>query len=473
MVHPGVVESRCRDGLLGLAFGALLAPTAFHLGSRAPYADPDFFWATSAGRWMFQHGGVIRQNVFSFTAPEHPWVFHEWGLGVLAAGVEALLGAHAPLALALFACVTVFVALLFVATRESVLPGEPAAGTASAAGLALAALVMVAVGPFFAVPRPTVLAAVFPLAAASLAFGPRFEVRHLAWAVVLQLGWANAHGSFPLGPVFFAVAAFEARGSERWRLLGLASVLGALVSLANPYGWQLHRLVFAYLMGAGPASVAHDHLLEFQSLFSVLHVVQETDLVMLVLLALLSLVALRTHPARGALMLLLIAMTVRQQRHYVVAMIVALPVLRAPAEHRFRALGFDPSRVGRARVRRAALVAGAVMLAVFTLPRLPAPLADPDLARAIAALPDGARVHATFGANGFVIATSRARVFYDERNDPYPESVAVDAFAVDAGDFDALARRGATHVLRRTGSMLPPGAMEELGEWTLVSLDAP
>lgn len=452
---------------MGLVFGALFAPTAYHLGSAAPYADPDFYWATAAGRWMVAQGEVIRQNVFSFTAPEHPWVFHEWGLGVLAAGTEAVVGAHAPLALALLACVSVFVSLLFVATRPLESPPEVSMPVESpATGLMLGALVMVAVGPFFAVPRPTVLAALFPLAVASLAFGPRFGRRHLFVAVALQLAWANAHGSFPLGPALFAIAAFESRGRPRSRLLLAAAGLGALASLANPYGFDLHRLVLSYLVGGGPAAFAHAHLLEFQSLFRVLHVVRGTDVAILALLAILSLASLRSHPARALLMLALIALTVRQQRHYLLAMIVALPILRAPAEHHVRSLVIEPSRV-----RRVALLAGALMLAALALIRLPVPGIDADLARALEALPRGARLHAPFGVNGFAIASGRARVFYDERNDPYPEDVAVEAFAVDAGDFEALARRGATHVLRRTGEALPGGAVQGFGDWMLVSLN--
>ena len=47
------------------------------------YAE-DLWWLLAAGREMATTGQVIAENLFSFTAPEQPWIHHEWGFALAA-----------------------------------------------------------------------------------------------------------------------------------------------------------------------------------------------------------------------------------------------------------------------------------------------------------------------------------------------------------------------------------------------------
>ncbi|MCZ7669684.1 MAG: hypothetical protein M5U34_22160 [Chloroflexi bacterium] len=39
--------------------------------------DPDMWWHLRTGEYILQ-AGIPRQDVFSFTVPEHEWITHEW-----------------------------------------------------------------------------------------------------------------------------------------------------------------------------------------------------------------------------------------------------------------------------------------------------------------------------------------------------------------------------------------------------------
>lgn len=75
--------------LLSLAAAVTMANAAFHGASRE-LSDPDGWWVAAAGRQMLDTGQVPHENGWSFTAPDHPWVMHEHGLGPLyALGTQA------------------------------------------------------------------------------------------------------------------------------------------------------------------------------------------------------------------------------------------------------------------------------------------------------------------------------------------------------------------------------------------------
>lgn len=39
--------------------------------------DPDMWWHLRTGEYILQEG-LPRQDIFSFTVPDHAWVTHEW-----------------------------------------------------------------------------------------------------------------------------------------------------------------------------------------------------------------------------------------------------------------------------------------------------------------------------------------------------------------------------------------------------------
>ncbi|MFN2371721.1 MAG: hypothetical protein ABR506_11310, partial [Candidatus Krumholzibacteriia bacterium] len=64
---------------LGLGHAALLLAvvTALLLGWHS-LADRDVWFHARAGADLLVEGGLAQTNRYSFTAPEHPWLNHEW-----------------------------------------------------------------------------------------------------------------------------------------------------------------------------------------------------------------------------------------------------------------------------------------------------------------------------------------------------------------------------------------------------------
>ena len=47
--------------------------------------DPDFGWHLSSGNFYLVHNYIPSTDIFSYTAPNFPWINHEWLLDVLIA----------------------------------------------------------------------------------------------------------------------------------------------------------------------------------------------------------------------------------------------------------------------------------------------------------------------------------------------------------------------------------------------------
>lgn len=59
-------------------FSSLAVVFAGVFASLNPIPPADTWWQLSLGRYMFSHGDVLRENVFSYTAPSFHIVDHEW-----------------------------------------------------------------------------------------------------------------------------------------------------------------------------------------------------------------------------------------------------------------------------------------------------------------------------------------------------------------------------------------------------------
>lgn len=421
--------------------------------------DPDVFWMAAAGRELLAQGSLQRTNLFSFTAPDHGWVMHEWLLGpVYAVGLERF-GTPFLNALTLAGLFTA-AGLVWLGTVGRA--RRPLAG-------ALAALFCLALlSVHNASPRPTVIARLFPLAIVLLAFGREFRLRHALAVVVLELLWANAHGSFPLGVVLLVAAAAAGTAATR-RLRSIAAAAAGLATLLTPHGVALHGLVARYVGGADPTlSLVRDRILEFGPLSSALARGQLwPEAFGLLLLLGLALAALRARrdAARAILTLALLVMATLQQRHTSLALLLGTLLLLPELERRLPARWPDanslPPRVGAVLALLPAFVLGVIALAHSVQARGPDEWMSPslgggELQRLTAEVPDGAHVYAGFQVSGRLIwlgAPRGIRVFYDSRNDCYPADVAEDAFALALPDVDprgaraTLARRGVEYAL--------------------------
>jgi hypothetical protein len=411
---------------LRVAIGVVFAVAAVFVATNRA-VDVDVWWLAAAGRDTLASGHVPRVNGYSFAAPSEPWVMHEWLLGpFFAIGFGALGPSFSALATLLLVTLAAWL-VLGVATREA---EDPVRATV------FGAATLIVFGTRFLTMRPMGVALLFSIAAAILAFRPRFDMRALLLAVAGELLWANVHGSFPLGVALLAAGAIAEPTDRRMRMA--ATALAFAVTFVNPYGWHLHALVLRYFAGDGGG--IHDfirtHIAEFLPLWRHRGTVGPIEIVGLFVLGAFAVRALfRAHErVRAAFCLVLFAMALTSVRNFELFGLLTFVLLGARA-----------SRSPRPRVVTAWVLVPGVAVALLSHALLRArrapddwvapTLGGPSLARLVSRLPEGARVATTFPAAGRVIwlgAPRRIGVLYDPRNDCYPRSVAEDAFALDA-----------------------------------------
>jgi len=214
-----------------------------------PIRNPDIWFHLAAGRWMLEHGEVIRADPFSFTAAGAPWIAHEWGFEVAAAFLHRLGGEN------LLLGVKVVLVLLLVPTLLAACRFAGADLLVSGALLAVWTLM----SAVYLYARPQVVT--YLLLAALMALLLRWKShggRSLWILPPLFLVWANLHAGF-LGGLLVLAIFVAGEGLLSWRPLlrrepshsagrgevpRLAGVAAACVAatLVNPFGWRLYLL---------------------------------------------------------------------------------------------------------------------------------------------------------------------------------------------------------------------------------------
>ncbi len=226
------------------------------------FNDADTGWHIRTGERIVSTGLLPRADPFSFSKPGQPWVAWEWGADV-AMGATFLRAGLGGIALIYGLSIAACVWLWFRLSRS-------AGGNLLV--VCLFALPMVPTTSLHWLARPHVFSWLFLLGTVWLCERmPRpLRLRHLAFGAIAAAAWANCHASFFLGPaIALTYAAGAYIGPMVWQIpagrprdfimIALAASIG---TLANPYGWGLHRHVFAYLSGSRLLS----HIEEFQSI---------------------------------------------------------------------------------------------------------------------------------------------------------------------------------------------------------------
>ena len=226
--------------LVGVQFALTMA--------RPDFDDPDIWWHIRNAQYLVEQHHFVRRDMYSFTAPAHPWVNSEWlaeipyylayrGLGL--SGLKAMT----------FVLPSILMLLLLYLCYE-----ESRSFKASVAVCSLVSLLAVAsYGP------RTILFG-YILLVLLLIILQRFRAGGCAplWTVPpLFCVWANTHGSWALGLIlFFLVAVAGLVGGTWGRIestcwsrtqLGKLAVTGAASVAAlflNPYGWRLVNYPF-------------------------------------------------------------------------------------------------------------------------------------------------------------------------------------------------------------------------------------
>ena len=214
--------------------------------------DADAGWHIRTGEYILDHHTVPRHDLYSFSKPDAPWYAWEWLTDVLYGGLHRVAGLKGIVLLA-----AVMIALFAFSLIRRMIRQEGA----HLFPALLVALLGVGGSSMHFLARPHLMTLV--LLSLSMALIEADRVRPSAriwWLVPLTVVWTNLHGGFL---ALIAVLGLAAAGSAMEALFGRRFGSGrtiheavryakltlacAAASLVNPYGWNLHLHVAAYL----------------------------------------------------------------------------------------------------------------------------------------------------------------------------------------------------------------------------------
>ena len=432
----------------------LVALAAFAVAiARAP-SDPDMFWHLASGRWMVEHGAILRNDVFSSSVAGQPYSVGEW-LGEIVLYAAFVLGGWA--GIVLLRGILVAVAAFFV-TRVALRSGRPlVAIPLSICALLLSSIVWT--------DRPQLFTlALFPLLLDLLLLARAGRPRLLLAVPPLLLVWTDLHGGYALGlglVVLFAVDAVLRR--DRIRSFVIVAALAAVATLLDPGALGLGAAV-------GHAATPPRYIVE-ESPPDVMK--PAGGLFALFVLATLA-VAMRAGggPLDALLLAPLLWLALSAQRDMPYFAFAAVPYL---ARNLPAALPHVPLAAPRVVVPRPVLPAVAIALAAVavlglaSLPAAPNEAAYP--AGALASVRSGTgTLFNEYDWGGYLIWNAPERkVYIDGRLLPYVPGVLHDfntLVALGPGWRDILARDRITSVLLHPDRPLA-GALREDG-WRVV-----
>lgn len=221
-------------------------------------SDGDTGWHLRAGDWMVRHQQVLRADPFSFSKGGQPWFAWEWASDVLFSLLNSVMGLKG---LVLFTMMlsSLYLALLF---RQMVGRGANlfVAFPLALLGFGGASVHLLA--------RPHMWTMVLLAVAAWMIHEDLRRPRGWIWALVpLTAVWTNLHGGWlsvvlVLGLVAAAKVGEALLGVAEWGTARRYAVLAAAclaASLVNPYGWQLHLHVWAYLNQAWVKDLTNEY----------------------------------------------------------------------------------------------------------------------------------------------------------------------------------------------------------------------
>jgi hypothetical protein len=432
------------DLAMAFALGTLITLFFVMAGASGLFNDADTGWHIRTGELIVSTGRLPHADPFSFSKPGEPWVAWEWGADVFMGltHLRAGLGGVALMyGLAIAACVAMWFRL----------------STAAGGNLLVAclfALPMLPATSLHWLARPHVLSWLFLLGTVWLCeqMPHRLRRRHLALVAIAAAAWANCHASFFLAPAIaltYAAGAYigpmvwqfpaqqvsepVARRHRDYTMIALAASIG---TLANPYGWGLHRHVFAYLSGSRLLS----HIEEFQSFDFHSKGAWQVALTLVICFAGAFAALAARHPGRFLLSMMLTTAGLYSVRAIPVAALIVLPLANGsitdvlacadnltPAVRR----GIDSVLECGDRLKRTErhfrgyglipLLAILIFASIRTRAGFPAGAYPVVGSVSVASLPASARILApdTFGSYLIYRFDGRRKVFFDGRTDFY------------------------------------------------------
>lgn len=431
------------------AYPLAVAAATFILVSGLPSADSDTYWHLATAKWAWDHGALLRHDVFSSTVAGHPFGVGEW-LGELVLYTSYVLGGWAGIAILrglLVASAAFFLTRLVRRAHAPVLVTLP---------LVVAAL---AVSSITWTDRPQLWTLAFvPLLLDLLLAIRAGRERSLLLVPPLFLLWANLHGGYTLGIAIvgaFTAEAIVLRRPGAPRLVITAIAAGLLTFLnAAPFDVGLTAREDAI---APPRFISEfvppDVLSPAGFIFA-----------LLVLGVLAAALARGGEPLDALLLIPILWLALSAQRHMEFFAIVAAPFIAA------RAAAFIPARLGRPSLPDTAAGAIAALLCVAAVgAALVAPGRPDERAYPSAALPflrsGSGRLLNEYDWGGYLIWNAPERaVFIDGRYVPYLDGVLDDFRAVVGlapAWHDILARYDVREALLRPGRPLAVALRED------------
>ena len=211
--------------------GRRLAPlfvalAAFALALATPPSDPDMYWHLASGKWMLDHGQLLRADVFSSTVNGQPYSVGEW-LGQIVLYVAYLAGGWTGLVILRGLLVGV---CAFFLMRVALRGGAPiiVAVPVTCAALLLSEIVWT--------DRPHLFTlALFPLLLDLLLAARAGRFGLLLGVPPLMLLWTNLHGGYALGLALVGVFTLEALLTRRnFAAFAITASTAFAASLVDP-----------------------------------------------------------------------------------------------------------------------------------------------------------------------------------------------------------------------------------------------
>jgi hypothetical protein len=261
-------------------FVGLLSVLVFTPVSVRLLGDAGIGWHIRTGQQTVATRAIPRVDSFSSAMHDKPWFAWEWMYDVLVGQLERVAGLNGVVWFTASVIALVFAWTLQLLVRR---------GTNLLLALGLVLLAASASMIHF-LARPHVVSWLFTLAWFAVLDSSDRQCtsgrgkehrRRLLWLLPsLMLFWVNIHGGFLIAFVLLAIYGASAAwdwfrlgegeldelllklsARQRARTLGLAGMLAALATLANPDGWRLHVHIYHYLS----SRFLMDHIDEFQS----------------------------------------------------------------------------------------------------------------------------------------------------------------------------------------------------------------
>ncbi|HYL59830.1 MAG TPA: hypothetical protein VEU51_13250 [Candidatus Acidoferrales bacterium] len=231
-------------------YSPALILVAVAIADLSRFADPDLWGHVRFGQAVLSAGHIVWTDPYSYTAPGHRWLNHEWLSEVIMGALYNHLNVFG-LKLMKVACAGAVIFFMAAAEAET--------GAPTLIQFAILITSAVTIGPQMQF-RPQAFS--FALLSALLYMLTRDNYGRGArlWiAVPMMILWANLHGGFILGlatlGIYTAVSGIQdlvaRRGVARVRRLAAIAAASTLATLLTPYGvgtWQavLHALLNPY-----------------------------------------------------------------------------------------------------------------------------------------------------------------------------------------------------------------------------------